>query len=291
VSASARVERFCRVCLAEKFHRESSDGPRCATCGTIPNAWETENATTRPPVVLKVGGGSGRGGSRPSLLTTASATPASATPASADLAEARSLEDYDRDPVVARFVCEKAGIEIGESELQMLLLGDSSIPARVWLDDRDRYVIRPHGASVFPGSAVGSLALAQVYASVCARRLIQPKGPSLARWKRRALVECGILPLRGVSLQALPSGAPAHVCAIWDAIALLVAVRRIEDPDESSLPLTRGFVADWSGCAQTAVRSALGWLDSRGYIRRVGEEKSGKPRPTTMWAVAEEPSQ
>lgn len=309
--AVLRVERYCPTCLRDTFHRPWGDGWRCEGCGSIVTSFEPNTESPSSPAVRDGRGESGIGDSQPSRPTTAYATTALAASAfaggsSTEELQGERLAAFDRNADFARCVCEKAGIELVEGKQQTLVLGESSLSVRVWWDDEERYVVRPYRAECFPGSEVEALLLGQLYASVCAETLLHPDGPELARWKRRALWEAGIVSLPPVALKPLPVGAPLYVREVWAAIGLLVAVRRLIDPDERSLPLTRAFVARWAGCASFArshsivstgdeddpavkvARRALGWLDRHSYIRRVGAIDVGKGRPMTMWAVEEE---
>jgi hypothetical protein len=57
------------------------------------------------------------------------------------------------------------------------------------------------------------------------------------------------------------------------------------------VPLARPFVRDWCGREGSEVRRALGWLDRHGWIWRAARHEIGKPKPMTLWGIAEnEPS-
>ena len=116
------------------------------------------------------------------------------------------------------------------------------------------------------------------------RRLDRPPdGPELARWKRRALIEWGVIAPPAVALRVLPADAPRDVLVVWSGISLLVAVRRLTEPDEMAFPLTRSFVPPWCGCEEPQARRALGWLDRNGFIWRLGRAMFVGRRPMTLW--------
>jgi hypothetical protein len=108
----------------------------------------------------------------------------------------------------------------------------------------------------------------------------------LARWKRRALVEWGVIGAPHVCIRPLPDDAPRYIAPVWEGIGLLLTVRRVTEPDATIVPLARDFVRDWCGRDENEVRRALGWLDRHGWIWRVAREDVGKPKAMTLWGIA-----
>src|SRR5207344_1219442 len=96
---------------------------------------------------------------------------------------------------------------------------------RLWVENNGRYVIRPvvegERNPSFPGTKARSLALAQLYACIRSGEFYRPTGPSLARWKRRALAEWGVIALSPVALRPLLDDAPTYVEHVWAGIGLL----------------------------------------------------------------------
>jgi hypothetical protein len=177
---------------------------------------------------------------------------------------------------------------------QTVVLGGMEITIRLWVENHDRYVIRPvvegERHPTFPGSKRRSLSLGQFYASGISGRLYCPSGPSLARWKRRALAEWGAVELPPVALKPLADDAPVYVDRVWAAVGLLARVRRAMDPDERFLPLTRSFMPHWCGCDVNTFRRAVIWLERNGFVGRAGREDVGQAKPMTLWWIAEKPS-
>jgi hypothetical protein len=207
--------------------------------------------------------------------------------------QGEELEALDGDREFARFVVEKANLRFRQDEPQTLVLGETSIVVRLWVDESNHYVIRPVAPAVdqaFPGTGTRALKLGQLYASIVAGRLYRPTGPSLARWKRRALAEMGVVPLPTVRLVALPDDAPSYVHDAWEGIGLLVAVRRLVDPEERVLPLCRSFMPLWCGCDGPTWRRSIYWLERNEYVGRAGHEDVGEGKPMTLWWIAEDPS-
>jgi hypothetical protein len=288
---SGVVEILCPSCYRETCHNRRGGDLVCTTCGTV----RPLNSRSSPPEEDRRGvngeGVSSRGasgGGEPSSVTTS----AYAAPAYAEMLSGEALAALDGDREFARFVCAKAGIEFKQDLPQTLVLGDTRFTIRRWLDTNDRYVVRPVAEGErnprFPGTKTRALILGQLYASVCAGALSRPNGSALPRWKRRALAEWAVIVLPPVALRALPDDAPRYVELIWPMIGLLAAVRRLTEPVETTLPLTRSFVPAWCGCDEPTMRRALAWLERHDYVGRAGHVPVGKAKPMTLWWIAEE---
>jgi hypothetical protein len=286
--ASAVVETLCASCLQETFHLNRRSGFVCGECGSVTRliGIRLGHLTTRTGGGGSSEGGSGRGDS-PSETTTAYAVPAYA-----EMLSGEALKALDADPQFARFVCKTAGIEFKQDLPQTIVLGGTEVTIRLWVENNGRYVVRPviegERNPTFPGTKTRSLSLGQFYASVLSGRFYRPTGPSLARWKRRALAEWDVIELPPVVLKPLPSDAPTYVELVWAAIELLARVRRLMDSDERVLPLTRSFMPHWCSCDDKTFRRALIWLERNKYVSRAGHEAVKKAKPMTLWRVAEE---
>ena len=280
------VEQLCVPCFMERLHEERAGMLVCRTCGTVTEVINSNGNAGKIGVGVSGRGGSGEGVKQPSLPTSAYATSAYA-----EMLHGDDLAALDGDHKFARFLCEKAGLEFLEDEPQEIVIGETAIVVRIWVDDHQAYVIRPVSEDkvpTFPGTSIRALKLGQFYASVCAGRLIRPTGAALARWKRRGLLEWGVIGAPPVCIRPLPDDAPLYIAPVWEGIRLLLAVRRLTEPDGMVVPLARDFVRDWCGRDGKEVRRALGWLDRHGWIWRVCRTDVGKPKPMTLWAVAEE---
>jgi hypothetical protein len=289
---SAPVEILCGACYRETIHQPRATGLLvCITCGTVTTVGDrlSMNGTDEG----RCGGGdsgvgdSGEGVSCEGDSETSLTSNAFAADAYANRLHGHGLAALDCDQTFARFVVEKAGMRFLQDEAQAVALGSTSIRGRLWVDHQGHYVLRTVGNECFPGSRRRALKLGQLYASVCAGQLVFPTGPMLARWKRQAMVETGAVIAPVVTLEALPADAPPYVPPIWDGIARLIAVRRLTDPDEKTVPLCRSCIADWCGCGELTARRALGWLERNRFIWRAAHVDVRRPKPMTLWGVAE----
>jgi hypothetical protein len=286
---TTRIERYCETCLTEPMHERRGGTFICTQCGTVTASLvEPTNGIGVSDRGASSEGVSDRGDTHPSVTTLAYTATAYAEKLCAD-----ELAALDGDPDFARFLSTKAGIRFTQDDPQPVALGEQTLTVRWWIDDHDRYVIRAVGegrSPVFPGTNIQALKAGQFYATLCAGRIIRPTGPSLARWKRRALAEADLIALPSVVLKPLPGDAPPYLARVWLTIGLLVQVRRLVDPDETRLPLEWTFLADWCGCDEIDVRRGRAWLDRHGFIWRAGLVAVGKPKPMVLWGIAEEPT-
>jgi hypothetical protein len=294
-TADLVAEHPCAVCFKETLHEERDSALFCKTCGTVSEFINSSEKSKEIGIGVSSEGASGRGESGEGEIPP-SVPPSASTPnAYAEMLHGESLVALDGDPSLGRFIFEKAGLTFLQDEPQPITFGETTVLVRLWVDDHDLYVVRPVSevkVPTFPGTAIRALKLGQFYASICAGRIIGPTGPELARWKRRALTEWGVVAPPSVVLRPLPEDAPRYVAPVWNRICLLMAVRRLIEPDERLLPLTRSFVPAWCGCDEQQARRALGWLDRNGFIWRAETMDVGKPKPMTLWAIAEvEPEQ
>jgi hypothetical protein len=117
--------------------------------------------------------------------------------------------------------------------------------------------------------------------------------PQLPRWKVRALVEARIVPMPPAPLAALPAHAPTAADAVWALVGDLLAVRRLREPGETTLPLSIPFLTDWASwlphlgppTAQT-VASGRKWLVRNGYLTDAGPCGPGRlGKPLKAWRV------
>jgi hypothetical protein len=129
------------------------------------------------------------------------------------------------------------------------------------------------------------LALGEVHAIATANQLHLPRGPELGRWKRRALVDAGIISPHPVTLPQLPPNAPRSAQQTWNAIGELLQVRYLVDPVDEPVPLSSPFLAHWSGLPQSTLERGKTWLERHGLITRAGHAPFGWPAPCLLWQI------
>lgn len=196
------------------------------------------------------------------------------------------LPAFDRDPRVAASVCRLLGLSPGEGERSVLEAGDDRVLVSLWHDQNNLFKLRVlDGWPSSPRRKV--LALVEAFFAQTTGLLVaRLPGPTMARWKLRMLVEVGQLRPAAVILPTLPPTAPSDAVETWSAIAHLLAIRRIEEPPASPIPLVAPMLSQWSGLSEARVRRGKFWLERRGALVKAGTEPSGYPgRPTQLWVV------
>jgi hypothetical protein len=237
----------------------------------------------------------GRGGIRLVLAENpASEHPAYENPASAKPEDLRgkALEGFDCDPAVARAVYEHAGLVFEPYLHQVWQVGDHELTVYLWVDRKRRHVT--HLVGGWPPAIERKrttkpptdLVLAEVYAVAFSRVLYLPRGPEMARWKRRLLHEVGLVETAPVDLKPLPVGAPDSAATTWNVIKGLLELRGLTDPSDE-LPLSCPFLSRWTRMDEEVFRRGKYWLEKQGFIWRADEARSrGGGRPTVIWGVA-----
>lgn len=295
------IEILCSTCLRETYHLQRRGRWYCLTCGRANDpsqlALFRPTGEERHARLLDTGGN--RGGSQTLGANTAStsashwsttASRPSDTTALGHL-QAAELEAHDRDPGLARFIYSRAGLRLENNIVQTWRVADQRLQVVVWPDESRRYVLRIK--SGWPAAIKRhrsqqpptGLALAEVYASTTTNELHLPRGPELARWKRRALVDAGIISPHPVHLALLPPTAPSNAQETWDAIRGLLQIRFLVDPEDEPVPLSSPFLASWSGLPQSRIERGKHWLEQHGLITRAGNALFGWPAPCLLWRV------
>ncbi len=288
------VERYCERCLRIPLHERRNGRFICTECGSI----STEAEEQRREVQRR------KNFNAPSVTTTASVLPPASDGSDESFlpepgarttdedrgerfAAATEGDRWDAVPQYAAVVLALAGLSVEIGPEQHTRIGGEEVWARVWLDKRGSHVVRL--ATRVRGRR--SLCLTEVYAMQRARDWFRPGRPEQARWQLAALVEVGILEPPSVRLRALPADAPRLVVTLWPYIAELVALRRIREPDERTLPLSAPFLVRWcrKSLTETEIALAKRWLERHGLITRAGAIPSSSParRDTVLWIVAE----
>lgn len=100
-----------------------------------------------------------------------------------------------------------------------------------------------------------------------------PRGPELATWALRLLVETGHVAPAAVEAHQLPDDVPASVRRVYEGFLLLLAVKWLHTPGEATTFSWR-FAAGWCGVSKSTAERAMRQLMGDGYIRKVGEAKA-----------------
>jgi hypothetical protein len=191
-----------------------------------------------------------------------------------------ALSALDADDTLARFVCERAGLEFAEGKPQTWRLSEETIPTVLECaeDGRWRAVLAGHEAPA---------PLAVIYAAAVSGEFQWLSAGAFPRWKRRALLEAGLVGTPPVALAELPCDISEPVCLMWDAVELLVRVRVLGgERARDALPLSRRFMCRWAPLSDRSTRTAMETLERRDFIWRVSRwAKSGGQRPLTLWGV------
>ena len=198
-----------------------------------------------------------------------------------EVLEGKALAALDADEKLAAHVFARAGLDFLQGVDQIWNIADLAIPTRVERSPEGywRALLAGHEAPA---------PLTVVYAASISGELIFSLGPgAFPRWKRRALMEAGILGVPLVSLAPLPSEASDSTQVLWEAIELLIRVRVLGgERARDALPLSRPFLCRWTPLSERATRSGMESLERWELIRRVGTyTKSGGRRPLTLWTV------
>lgn len=195
----------------------------------------------------------------------------------------KELAALDADDALARFIFARAGLELlDEGEPQVWKLSDGleleALTERAD-DGRWRVLVAGHDAPA---------PLAVVYAAAVSGEFRWLSAGTFPRWKRRALVEAGLVALPNVTLANLPTDVSESTRLLWDAIQLLVRVRVLGgERAADALPLSRPFLRHWTPASERGTRTGMETLERLGLIWRVGSyTKSSGRRPLTLWGIA-----
>ena len=284
--ARTPLEFDCRTCLRATIHVQTGDRRFCKTCGSEHSAGG--QGTTSGAVSLHL---NGKGGTAKAVLPSSLDVPPLVPPLrSGGGLHGEALAAYDKEAAFAAFVLGEAGLELALGRRQPWLIGELELAVEVWVDERDFYVVGlldgwPHEVRRQHGKAPASLALAELFATSWAGTPCLPGRSELSRWKRRALLQAGIVTRPAVALPALDDGAPVHARETWEGIGELVAVRALTEQVGDPVPLSAPFLSRWCPLERHAVRRGKTWLENRGFIERAGEGEFGHPRRCLLWSV------
>jgi len=121
-------------------------------------------------------------------------------------------------------------------------------------------------------SGVAWYTLPDVRASLAYGRALRLRGPSVATWQLRLLVEAGLLTPYPVSARPLPAAVRPAVRQVYDGFLLLLGCKWWYMPQVPTTFAWR-FAAAWCGLNERHVGEAMSWLLAHGYIRQMGRHK------------------
>ena len=151
-----------------------------------------------------------------------------------EVLEGEALAALDADERFAAYVFARAGLDLLQGVDQVWNIGELAIPTRVERSSEGywRALLAGHEAPA---------PLGVVYAASISGELVFNLGRgTFPRWKRRALMESGLLGVPDVSLAPLPSEASDSTQVLWEAIELLIRVRVLGGGEREMRFLSRG---------------------------------------------------
>jgi len=106
-------------------------------------------------------------------------------------------------------------------------------------------------------------------ASLAHGQAVRLRGPSVATWQLRLLVEAQILEPYPVPARPLPPGVRPAVRKVYEGFLFLLACKWWHTPDVPT-PFSWRFAAAWCGLGERHVGEAMHWLLAHGWLRQVG---------------------
>jgi hypothetical protein len=103
------------------------------------------------------------------------------------------------------------------------------------------------------------------------------KGPSMASWFLRLLVEAGLYRLMAVLARRSPQTVRPAVRKVYEGFLLLLSCKWLRTPGAPT-PFSWRFADDWCRLSEPHASESLQWLLGEGYIHQVG-----KHRGTTLF--------
>jgi hypothetical protein len=115
--------------------------------------------------------------------------------------------------------------------------------------------------------------LPDVRASLACGHGVRLRGPSVATWQLRLLVEARILEPYPVSTRPLPWDARPAVRTVYAGFRFLLACKWWHTPDAPT-PFSWRFAAAWCGLGERHVGDAMQWFLAQGFLRQVGRHRN-----------------
>jgi hypothetical protein len=117
-------------------------------------------------------------------------------------------------------------------------------------------------------SGVEWYTLPDVRASLAFGYALRLRGPSVATWQLRLLVEAGMLAPYPVSARPLPSAVPPAVHLVYEGFLFLLGCKWWHTP-QAPTTFSWRFAAAWCGLGERHVGEAMHWLLAQGWLRQV----------------------
>ena len=118
-------------------------------------------------------------------------------------------------------------------------------------------------------SGIAWYTLPDVRASLALGYAVRLRGPSMATWQLRLLIETEILTPYPVPTRSLPLAAPRVIRQVYEGFLLLPACKWWHTP-QVPIPFAWRFAAAWCGIEAWHVGDAVQWLLAHGWLRQVG---------------------
>jgi hypothetical protein len=122
-------------------------------------------------------------------------------------------------------------------------------------------------------SGVEWYTLPDVRASVAFGQAVRPRGPSVATWQLRLLVESGILEPYAVPARPLPSDVRPAIRKVYEGLLFPLGCKWWHTP-QAPAPFAWRFAAAWCGLGERHVGEAMHWLLAHGLIRQTGKYRN-----------------
>jgi hypothetical protein len=111
--------------------------------------------------------------------------------------------------------------------------------------------------------------LPDVRASLACGQAVRLRGPSVATWQLRLLVEARILEPYPVPARPLPPEVRPAVRKVYEGFLFLLACKWWHTA-QAPTPFSWRFAAAWCGLGERHVGKAMYWLLAQGWLRQVG---------------------
>jgi hypothetical protein len=122
-------------------------------------------------------------------------------------------------------------------------------------------------------SGVAWYTLPDVHASLAGGQAMRLRGPSVATWQLRLLIEARILEPYPVPARPLPLHARPAVRKVYAGFVFLFACKWWHTP-AAPTPFSWRFAAAWCGLRERHVGEAMHWLLAQGFLRQVGRYRN-----------------
>jgi hypothetical protein len=114
-------------------------------------------------------------------------------------------------------------------------------------------------------SGVAWYTLPDVRASLAYGHAMRLRGPSVATWQLRLLIEAGILEPYPVPARPLPLGVDPAICRVYAGFVSLLGCKWWHTP-EVPTPFSWRFAAAWCGLGERHIGEAMQWLLAQGFL-------------------------